>query len=124
MSFVYSQSAGMLTRDGEFVGRGYSGNGQGLDNPAMQNVHGVGPLPQGKYTISMPHQDHLVGPVALSLTPDPANEMFGRGDFLIHGDNSKANHSASEGCIIMPYGVRCEIGNAVAMGENVLEVVQ
>ncbi len=30
---------------------GYSGNGQGLNNPAAQNQPNVGPLPQGSYTV-------------------------------------------------------------------------
>ena len=48
--------------------------------------------------------------------------MFNRGDFLIHGDNTKGDQSASHGCIIMPHGVRIEVGNAVLTGDDVLEV--
>jgi hypothetical protein len=88
----------------------------------MQDVHAVGPLPQGTYTISPPHADSQVGPVAMRLTPAPTNEMFNRGDFLIHGDNHLMNHSASDGCIIMPLATRIKIGSYVLQGDNQLEV--
>jgi hypothetical protein len=32
--------------------------------------------------------------------------MFGRGLFLVHGDSIANPGEASEGCIIMPHGVR------------------
>jgi hypothetical protein len=105
-----------------FEATGYSGNGEGLNNPAMQNAHAVGPLPQGSYTIQPPHADPKVGPIAMRLAPAPANEMFGRGDFLIHGDNAQANHTASEGCIVLAHDARVAIGAAVLAGDNQLEV--
>jgi hypothetical protein len=55
--------------------------------------------------------DHL-GPVALPLTPDPGNEMFGRSAFFVHGDNAQMNHSASCGCIILPREVRVLISDS------------
>ncbi len=105
-----------------FHAQGYSGNGEGLNNPAMQQVHGVGPLPQGIYTIHPPHDDVKVGPIAMRLVPESGNLMFGRGDFLIHGDNAHANFSASEGCIIMPHDARVAIGADVLAGDNQLQV--
>ena len=49
-----------------------------------------------------PAQEHPnLGPVAMPLTPDPGNEMHGRSDFWIHGDNPDMNQTASQGCIIM-----------------------
>ena len=101
---------------------GYSGNGEGLNNPEMQQVKGVGPIPQGVYTIEPPHADPVVGPVAMRLQPAAGNEMFGRGDFLIHGDNADLDHSASEGCIVLPYDARVEIGAEVRLGNNQLTV--
>jgi len=56
----------------------------------------------------------------MRLTPDPANEMYGRGGFLIHGDNGRGNQSSSEGCIILNRNIRNQIGNS---GDDVLRVV-
>jgi hypothetical protein len=123
MSFQYQQSTGILTHDGEELAAGYSGHEDGVNNPAAQDQHGIGPIPQGVYTIEPPHADAQVGPVAMNLIPSPTNEMFGRGDFLIHGDTAAMDHTASHGCIIMPHNVRIEVGTAVVAGDNQLTVV-
>lgn len=124
MSFKYQQASGQMTNaeHPEYSAEGYSGNGSGLNNPAMEYVHGTGPLPKGTYTIQPPHADAKVGPIAMHLVPAAGNQMFNRGDFLIHGDNAAANHSASEGCIIMPHDSRVAIGAAVLAGDNQLTV--
>ena len=114
MPFTYAQDTGALfDPNGVLLVRGYSGNTTGLNNPMAQNRVGVGPLPQGVYTIGPPHSpvDHL-GPLALPLYPDHANAMFGRSGFFMHGDNSKMNHTASNGCIIMPPQVRKTVNEA------------
>jgi hypothetical protein len=123
MSFQYQQSTGILTHNGVELASDYSGNGPGVNNDADQSVPNVGPIPQGVYTISPPHADAKVGPIAMCLTPAPTNEMFGRGDFLIHGDTAAMNHTASHGCIIMPKVTRVAIGTAVMAGDNQLTVV-
>jgi hypothetical protein len=46
MSWTYKQSTGELDHNGAAIGAGYSGHGAGLNNPAMQNVHDVGPIPR------------------------------------------------------------------------------
>lgn len=122
MLFEYSQSTGILLHDGDPFGQGYSGHGEGLNNPAMQNVHAVGPLPEGKYTICRPTAHPHLGPVAMELMPYNGNTMFLRGDFFIHGDNAKMNHTASDGCIILPLSVRVAIAEAVMAGDNQLIV--
>ena len=38
----------------------------------------------------------------MPLIPSPTNEMFGRSEFLIHGDSLEHPGAASEGCIILP----------------------
>jgi len=100
----------MIDTAGSLLATGYSGHGDGVNNPAMQNVHDFGPIPQGVYTIGEPLDppDHL-GTLAMPLTPDPANEMFGRSEFFIHGDNAAMNHSASDGCIILDHTARAAI---------------
>lgn len=113
---LYSQSTGILQRgDGHTLttlGTCYAGgncgkNPEGVNNPAMQDQPCIGPLPQGVYAIGTPG-DHI-GPASMPLTPDPANEMFGRAGFYIHGDNSEMNHSASEGCIVASKVIRSQI---------------
>ena len=120
MTWTYSQSTGELDRDGARVGAGYSGHGAGLNNPVMQNVADVGPIPQGEWTIGPPRNppDHL-GPLALPLTHVSGDE-FGRSAFFIHGDNAQLNHSASDGCIILVRELRQEI---VDSGDSDLQVV-
>lgn len=129
LDWVYSQSTGQLTHvdstgNSTNVGSGYAGHGEGVNNPAMQGVANTGPLPQGTYTIE-PQQNNTTGsgtrlPGSMRLTPDPSNNMYGRGGFLIHGDNSRGDRSASEGCVIMNRNVRNQVGNS---GDPVLRVV-
>jgi type VI secretion system (T6SS) effector TldE1-like protein len=121
VSYTYCQGTGVLTHNGAFAGVGYSGHGKGLNDPGEQGVEGVGPIPQGRYTIGPPKDpiDHL-GPLAMPLTPDPANEMFGRSAFFMHGDNAAANHTASDGCIIMGREVRQAVAES---GDHELTVI-
>ncbi|WP_084084416.1 RHS repeat-associated core domain-containing protein [Cupriavidus sp. USMAA2-4] len=128
LDWVYSQSTGQLTHvdsngNSTNVGNGYAGHGEGVNNPDMQSATNVGPIPQGTYSIGQ-QQNNTTGsgtnlPGSMRLTPDPSNTMYGRGGFLIHGDNSRGDRSASEGCIIMNRGVRNQIGGS---GDNVLRV--
>jgi len=89
---------------------GYSGHGDGVNNPDKQCEKKVGPLPAGEYAMG----DARDGPSPLSipLTPTAGTDTCGRGGFLIHGDNDKGNRSASEGCIIVPRDVRKTIDDA------------
>jgi hypothetical protein len=121
--WTYEQSTGRLLHDAREVWKGYSGHNDGLNNPAMQDVKDIGPLPQGLYTIGMPYAHEHLGPVCMNLEPDRHNLMFGRGDFRIHADNVHNNFSASEGCIVMPMAVRIKIGEAVVKGDAKLDVV-
>jgi hypothetical protein len=102
------------------IATGYSGAGDGKNNPAMQEVRNIGPLPKGIYSIGAPRdlQGGPHGPFVLPLTPNPKNEMFGRAGFLIHGDNS--THTASEGCIILPLPIRMAISQSP---DKALEVI-
>lgn len=95
---------------GGFVSKGYAGgncgkNPEGIDNADLCNIAKVGPLPPGDYTLGTPVEHSKLGPFAIPLTPDPANEMFGRSDFYVHGDTTPSGR-ASEGCIILPRMVR------------------
>ena len=120
MTWRYEQSTGDMSRDGILVATGYSGAGEGKNNPAMQDAHNVGPLPQGDYEIESPVDTATHGPYVLRLTPDSGNEMFGRSGFLIHGDSVAHPGTASEGCIILPRSARAQIWES---GDTSLEIV-
>jgi Tlde1 domain len=106
---TYSQSTGSLTGlPGSPTVAGYSGTGAGRNNPAMQAVANVGPIPQGVYEIGLPYYDGHLGPKVMALTPQPGTETFGRSLFRIHGNN--AVNDASHGCIILPPWIRDQIG--------------
>lgn len=106
----------MTNADGLLVGVGYAGHAEGVNNPALQAVRNVGPLPCGGYTISEMLDKHIIGNLVLvwcvRLTPDADNEMFGRDGFLIHGDNDEGNKSASEGCIVLSFNQRMKVLNS------------
>jgi|GEM_PF-487572 len=104
---LYQQSTGRLTDPmGELVGIGYSGNGIGLNNPKLQGTPMEGPIPQGDYEIGPAHTHPRLGALAMALTPRGDQELFGRSGFFIHGDNQLMDHTASEGCIILPRQTR------------------
>jgi hypothetical protein len=104
--WTYSQSTGELHHERELIATGYSGHGDGVNDPAMQSVPDVGPLPQGLYTISEASTHPHLGPLTMHLIPDPSDEMYDRSGFYVHGDNSKGNKSASKGCVVLPHDVR------------------
>jgi hypothetical protein len=110
--WTYSQQTGRLERDGVFVAHGYSGSGRGKNEPSLQNVADVGPIPQGRYTIGDPYDTDSHGPHVMRLTPDPADEIWGRAGFLIHGDSLAHPGSASHGCIVLPRAIRNEISDS------------
>jgi len=100
--FVYEQTTGSfyLLQNGQKtpIATGYSGKGEGLNNPDKQAVANVGPIPQGVWVISEKTTD--LGnkrPPVLALTPKEGKVPGDRSGFLIHGDNAKRDFSASEG---------------------------
>lgn len=118
--WTYDQRTGALKHDGVFIDRGYAGFAAGRNNPELQGVKSFGPLPRGVYRIGNPYDSGSVGPFALRLTPDAANEMFGRDSFRIHGDSIDSPGSASRGCIVLPLVTRKKIA---ASGDRELHVV-
>jgi hypothetical protein len=105
----YEQHNGHLSLDGVLVAIGYSGHGDGIDDPAYQFMPDVGPIPQGRYTIGpkFAHPEH--GPLCMHLFPDVSNQMMGRDGFLIHGDTKERNRTASHGCVILDLPAREKI---------------
>lgn len=97
----FSQSNGAVRNAaGAIIGLAYAGHGAGLNNPAMQEIRDVGPIPQGRWSIgplrTLPH----LGP-CMALTPLGGTDTFGRSGFLIHEDNAQHDHSASCGCVVV-----------------------
>ena len=104
--WTYEQATGRFSHDGVAVAFGYSGRDEGKNNPAMQYLQGIGPLPRGAYTIGDAVDTDTHGPCVMPLSHDASNEMFGRSGFLIHGDSIAAPGTASHGCIILPRAIR------------------
>lgn len=120
MSFQYSQSTGGISRDGLVVGTGYSGAGYGKNDPECEQIPNVGPIPRGGYLIGIPFDDPKLGPHVMKLTPYPANEMYGRSGFYMHGDDMARPGDGSEGCIVMSRDVRDIVSQSA---DNQLTVV-
>lgn len=105
MTWTYSQTSGRLTQNGTFEGTGYSGTGPGRNNPEMQDVPNVGPIPAGTFAIGAAYDDMGgLGPCVMHLDPVGDTDTFGRSLFRIHGDS--LNHDASHGCVILGPSIR------------------
>lgn len=120
-AWTYAQKSGELQQDGKPVAIGYSGHGEGKNNPNMESVSNVGPIPRGDWTIVGPPvntADH--GPCVLHLNPSAETQTYGRGGFLMHGDSKESPGCASHGCVIMPLAVREQVWNS---GDRELNVV-
>jgi len=118
----YVQRTGRLyNKDNNF--RGYAGHGVGVNNPEMQNIKNVGPLPVGRYTIVGPPFHHpRRGPDCLRLDPHLDNHMYGRAGFLVHGDRigRVGEMLASEGCIVLHRLGRLKLWDSA---DHLLEVI-
>lgn len=107
--WTYQQSSGQLREDGALVAVGYSGCGEGKNNPALEAVVDIGPIPRGWYHVSGPECVDAPGPhgpYVLRLTPASGTNTHGRSGFLIHGDSNEHPGAASHGCIVLPRDVR------------------
>jgi len=119
--WIYNSSNGALSHNGILAGTGYSGHQAGINNPEMESIHNTGPIPRGSWTISHFFNDPGgKGPVVARLSPDEGTETFGRGGFMIHGDNAQHNEGASYGCIILARSLREQIATS---GDSILQVV-
>jgi hypothetical protein len=121
LAWTYAQKTGALQQDGTAVATGYSGADAGKNNPEMEQVHNVGPIPKGDWTIVGPPvntREH--GPYVLKLEPGAETTTFGRSGFLMHGDSKEAPGTASQGCVVVPRTVREQVWKS---GDRDLEVV-
>ena len=125
MTWIYAQLTGNLTSTAlqDFHAVGYSGHGEGLNNPDFETHKNVGPIPRGIWLIKQPYDSKRTGRHTIPLEMIDG-DLFGRDGFRIHGDNSKGDKSASHGCIILPLDVRLLISQrAIDNGDDVLIVV-
>jgi hypothetical protein len=119
--WTYIQSSGELLHDGILIGQGYSGFGEGKNNPEMEIVPDVGPIPAGPWAICGPPYDTTEhGPYVLRLEPALGCVVYHRLGFLIHGDGIADPGNASKGCIVMNRIVRSRIWQS---GDYQLEVI-
>jgi len=107
VSCIYEQSTGSVTCYDDATGRrlfdarGYSGTGEGRDNPEHNGTVNVGPTPRGQWRIGEVGTSR--GPNTIRITHEGGDEEFPetreRGSFLIHGNNDE--NDASQGCLIL-----------------------
>lgn len=121
--WTYRQGTGdLIAPDGNDAGTGWSGNGEGYNNPAFEKVHGKGPLPKGWYKIIKPSFTSVhSGPFTLRLDPYPDNEMFDRSGFEIHGARKVNPEISSNGCIVLPREIRLKIESST---DDLLQVIE
>lgn len=124
---TYEQSTGLWKSvDGRVLAECYAGYQKGKNNPDFQDKVGLGPLPQGWYTLTGPEhagkgETSPHGPYVIRLVPDPENEMYDRSGFLVHGDSIAHPGTASFGCII-PLRGKVD-GSAVLAGRALREAL-
>jgi hypothetical protein len=116
---IFHQRSGKTFRDTTLIATGWAGQHEGINNPNLQNLPNIGPLPRGGYDIGPAYHHPNLGPLVMNLTPDPSNEMFGRSLFRIHGASTAHPEVSSHGCIILPRYARQHI---IASGDRRLEV--
>lgn len=119
--WIYEIITGNLYADGvDLVGKGYSGHPPYVNKPEAQALPDRGPIPEGLYSITPPHDSPEHGPYVLGLAEHHKN--FGRDGFLMHGDRVDAigQQLASKGCIIMSRDVREKVWNSP---DHILKVV-
>lgn len=108
--WTYEVISGECRKDGILAGSGYSGFGKGKNNPALESVHGVGPIPRGDFDIILPPFDSpKTGKYVMRLIPREGTDVFGRTDLEWHGDSTEHPGQASHGCIASPRYVRVRV---------------
>lgn len=112
--WTFKQATGQIrSEDLRLQGTGYAGRDAGKNNPAMEGVKGIGPLPCGTYkAVELLEVHPTVGRFALRLEPDEDTTKkilaYGRDpkSFFMHGDSAEHPGLASHGCIVQQRDVR------------------
>ncbi|MBX7240359.1 MAG: FG-GAP-like repeat-containing protein [Bacteroidia bacterium] len=97
--YNYDSSSGTLTGS-DLSLEGYSGNGDGYNNPSMENVKNVGPIPRGCYNVGESFTN-AKGQVRTRLEPQFGTEMYGRSGIQIHRGTFNGPRTSSHGCIVL-----------------------
>lgn len=118
--WIYSQSSGQLKRYGSVVASGYSGCGDGKNNPKLEHIPDMGPIPRGSWYIGRPADSIKLGPHVMALYAEQDVPTFGRSGFYIHGDSLENPGEASQGCIVIDHDARIAISES---GDNELTVI-
>jgi hypothetical protein len=119
-TYTFYISSGRFISSEGWTTNGYSGNkinDDGYDyrnRPQQTQAKNIGAIPTGTYYIVGVTDSKGVNTIVLSQ--DPSNDMYGRDNFRIHGDNSSKN--ASQGCIILDANARTKITNAFNKWNN------
>ena len=92
---LYPRGEGVL-----YQCEGYAGRDNGRNNPALDHVRNVGPIPDGTYRVRLVKHRRFRDP-AFRLEPHITTIMHGRSGFLIHGDSAENPNNSSHGCIIL-----------------------
>ena len=117
---IYSQSSGRLLCINDKTGaieidtKGGSGYGQGFgyNNPKMQSIAYIGPIPRGTYTIGpLISKKKNLGKIVFQLIPDaktragsPFFNAEGNRDpdtFYVHGFGESGLYESSTGCVLV-----------------------
>jgi hypothetical protein len=102
--YVYKQTTGQLMLNNEIIGAGYSGKGQGRNNPATENQKNVGPIPAGSYKIMGKRVDGQTGATIVDTLPsghNAAGRWPGTERFAIRGDTNPPGMGPA-GDIVVP----------------------
>lgn len=118
--WIYDQSSGKLSHNGEPVATGYAGHAWGKNNPNADAAPGIGPIPRGLWRLVSVANSKNTGPFTITLEPAPGTDTHGRSQFRCHGDSIAHPGEASHGCIILPRPIRERIW---ASNDRTLEVV-
>jgi hypothetical protein len=95
---LFSQSTGAVTLRGTLLCHGYSGHGEGKNNPALEAWIKIGPIPAGLYRIARWIDHHPTKGNDVAVLAPVGHNARGRSGFLIHGDSKDHPGEASEGC--------------------------
>ena len=122
---IVSQGGGTIKSSlGVFVAMCWAGCGIGKNNPSMQEVHDIGPLPRGLYRVGPWEEMHPgLGPMVAHLEM-VSGESFGRSGFYFHGPaNDPAKYGQeSHGCVVVAHAGR-EIVKSFAPEGSLIQVV-
>ncbi|HXS98761.1 MAG TPA: tlde1 domain-containing protein [Candidatus Limnocylindrales bacterium] len=104
--WTFDSGTGAIAQNGCVRGYGYAGHGVGKNNPVLERVANVGPIPRGEYTGASIENSPKLGVDSIALAPKSGTDTHGRGAFFWHGENPAHPGESSEGCIVSAHWLR------------------